>query len=188
MERCLHKERAWLRNAPLLLRASEHDPHLYYVWSKAAPERCCQALALHLCRMAETNPEALRHIAQQRDMPWRAVADAAPAAFMNSLRDIVLNLLSLLPAGAGEDRLPHPDGFWWHGVSRRSEAVQLFEATALALGRLGLQDPQEFRRHLSVLSATDWESAHLIILKAFAQTAAPTGTDAAKYLIEIFKH
>jgi hypothetical protein len=137
--------------------------------------------------MAETNPEALRHVGQQRDMPWLDVADAVPAAFLNSLRDVVVDLLSLLPAGSGEDRLPHPDGFWWHGVPRRSEAVQLFEATALALGRLGHQDPQDFRRHLSALSATDWQTAHLIILKAFAQTLAPVATDAARYLIDVFE-
>ena len=94
-----------------LLRASEPDSHLYQVWSKVAPEGCCEALALHIRRVAATNPEALRHIGHHRDLPWREVADAVPAAFLNSLRGVLLDLLSLLPAGSGEDRLPHPDGF-----------------------------------------------------------------------------
>jgi hypothetical protein len=182
----IRSERGWALIRSLLAVSSKPDWHFYRGWSKAAPERCCDALALHIRGMAKINSEALRQIGQ-RDMPWRDVAGAAPAAFLNSLRDVVLDLLDLFRLSSSDDRLPHPDEFWWHGVPRHSEAVQLFEATALALGRLGHQDPQDFRRHLSVLSATDWQSAHLIILKAFAQTLPPVAADAARYLIDVFQ-
>jgi Novel STAND NTPase 1 len=169
-----------------LITVSEPDPDFYHASRNAAPERCCEALALHLLQVAETNAEALGHAQQQRDLPLKELAEAIPAVFMDHMRDLILNLVQRLSASRTSDDLPHPDGLGWRGVSKHGEAFLLFEGAALALGRLASQDAQAFRRHLSVLAATDWETAHLIVLKAFLQADRSVASDIASYLVDIF--
>jgi hypothetical protein len=169
-----------------LVAVSEPEAHCYHLWHKAAPERCCEALALHLRRLAETKLETLTGASHERDLPWKDAAEAASATFLDHLREVVLDLVRRVPAPRASETLPRPDEFYWHGVLRHGEGIQLFEATALALGRLASQDAQVFHRHLSALAATDWQTAHMIVLKAFAQSDRSVAPDAASYLIDIF--
>ena len=115
-EAVLRNERGWalIRS---LMAISEPGPHAYLASIKFVPERCCEALAIRLRRIVATTPASLAHGGgHDLRIPYKAAAEASPAAFLDHLGPVVLDLPSRVPSRWGRDGLPRRDGFFWEGV------------------------------------------------------------------------
>jgi hypothetical protein len=134
-----------------------------------------------------SRPEQLADIGIDADLPYKEAAEAAPAAFLASLRDIVLAMIERMPKQWGKEHRPRWDGYHWNGGSTGyREGGALFNAMSLALGRLAEIDEALFRSHLGVLAESDWLTAHIIVAQALSSAPATVASRAAHYLHDIF--
>lgn len=109
-------------------------------------------------------------------------ARGAPREYVSEVLPVMLRLMALTLQRRGEP--PYKDGAWFirHYKNEFGVGDTLLEAIVEALSHLSQSDPKTFAEHAASLAASGFETAHFILLRAYAGSGESFADEAADYL------
>jgi hypothetical protein len=111
-------------------------------------------------------------------------ARGAPKVFVDEVLPVLLRVMDLTLQRFGEP--PYRDGTWLfrHYNDDFGARDGLLNAMVEALSGLGLSDPKTFSEYASRLRETEFDTAHFLLLRAYAGCGKNFADEAANYLCE----
>lgn len=111
-------------------------------------------------------------------------ASGAPREFVQNVLPVMLRLMELTVQRRHGP--PWSDSVWCfrHYQELFGSADALLQGMVQALSLLAAQSPQEFTTHVTNLRATQFETAHFLLIRSFAGNPAQFGDEAVAFLSE----
>ena len=111
-------------------------------------------------------------------------ARGAPSEYVSEVLPVMLRVMELTLQRRGES--PYKDGAWLfrHYNDDFGSGDALLNAMVEALSNLGLTDPKTFSEYATRLRETEFETAHFLLLRAYAVCGKPFADGVANYLCE----
>jgi hypothetical protein len=111
-------------------------------------------------------------------------ARGAPREYVSEVLPVMLRVMELTLQKRGES--PYKDGAWFfrHYDDAFGSGTALLNAMVEALSNLGLSDPKTFLRYARQLRRTELDTAHFLLLRAYAVCGDHFADEVANYLSE----
>ncbi|HKC63364.1 MAG TPA: hypothetical protein VKB86_06990 [Pyrinomonadaceae bacterium] len=118
----------------------------------------------------------------RHDDYFSKAARGAPREFVEQVLPLMLRVMELTVHRVEEP--PWPDGVWFYRNYGDTFGARdsLLEAMVEALSSLAANDPNTFAAHATRLRQTDFETAHFLLLRAYAANGERFADEAAAYL------
>lgn len=120
----------------------------------------------------------------RRDDYFSKAARGAPKEFVEQVLPLMLRVMELTVQR--EEAPPWPDGVWFYRSYGDTFGAMnsLLGAMVEALSLLAVSDPDTFADHAARLRQTEFETAHFLLLRAYAANGERFADEAATYLCD----
>jgi hypothetical protein len=120
----------------------------------------------------------------RQDDYFSKAARGGPSEFVEQVLPLMLRVMELTVQRVEEP--PWPDGVWFYRNYGDTFGAKdsLLEAMVEALSSLAVNDPDTFAAHAARLRQTEFETAHFLLLRAYAANGERFADEAAAYLCD----
>jgi hypothetical protein len=120
----------------------------------------------------------------RHDDYFSKAAQGAPKEFVEQVLPLMLRVMELTVQRVEEP--PWPDGIWFYRNygDTFGPGGSLLEAMVEALSLLAVNEPDTFATHAARLRRTEFETAHFLLLRAYAANGERFADDAAAYICD----